>query len=331
MRSRMIQGGLSLSGGLLVLVAMLWLGAKSPNPAAAYSPPDTSAAIPLASFHLWEINEIFSCPDGSVQFVEMRTTSTGQEFLQGHELQATNGAQTHSFIFPNNKPNYSTTPKFLLIATTGFSSLAGVTPDYTLPITGFIFTTGAGSVELVGAVTPPLTYSAGQLPLDGLNSLAQGGVITNASPTNFAGQTGSISCLPKLTLSKSAQATGIVEAGNVLTYTIVVANGGIMAATNALITDAVPLSATFVPNSASNSGVFGSGVISWANLTISQGTAVTRTFQITVGATITTGDRITNTAYISSAEGKVASGSVTITAGQEINKKTYLPIIRKNS
>jgi hypothetical protein len=189
----MIQGSLSLSGGLLVFVAMLWLGVRSPHPA-IYSPPDAKAAIPLATFHFWEINEIFSCPDGSVQFVEMRTDFTGQEFLQGQELRTASGAQTRSFFFPNNKPNYSTTPKFLLIATAGFSSIAGVTPDYTLPITGFIFTTGAGSVELIGAVTPPLTYSAGQLPLDGIKSLGQGGVAATTSPTNFAGQAATRPC-----------------------------------------------------------------------------------------------------------------------------------------
>ncbi|MCL4295997.1 MAG: DUF11 domain-containing protein [Anaerolineae bacterium] len=332
MKSRVIQGSLSLGGGLFVLVALLWLGTRSPNLAAAYSPPDASAAIPLANFHLWGINEIFSCPDGSVQFIEMRTDFTGQEFLQGHELRATSGAQTRSFFFPGNGPSYTLTPKSLLIATAGFGTLpGGVNPDFTLT-SSLIFTNGAaGSVSLIGANT--LAYSAGQLPLDGLNSLGQGGVVATNSPTNFAGQTGSVSCppAPDLTLTKTAQASGIVEAGDVLTYTIVAANGGTAVATNTLITDAVPLNTTYVPNSASDGGIFGSGVISWANLTISQGTTLTRTFQVTIGAAITTGDRITNTAYISSAQGQAVAASVTVTAGEEINKKTYLPLIRKNS
>ncbi|MBI1878035.1 MAG: DUF11 domain-containing protein [Chloroflexi bacterium] len=197
----------------------------------------------------------------------------------------------------------------MLIATAGFGSLpGGVAPDYILT-SSLIFTNGAaGSVSLIGAATSPLSYSAGQLPLDGINSLSQGGATGVNSPRNFAGQQGSVSCLqaPDLTLSKTADAPGNVEAGIVMTYTIRATNQGTAAATNALITDVVPLSVTYVPNSASDGGVFGSGVISWTNLTISQATTLTRTFQVTVGSTITTGDKITNTAFITSAEGASA-------------------------
>jgi uncharacterized repeat protein (TIGR01451 family) len=317
---------------LLLIGAVFSWGAGDADPVEAFAPLNIGDVFPSANFHLWEINEIFTCADGSVQFVEMVTNSTGQHVLFNHELRATSGAQNRSFIFPFNMPMYTTTPKYLLIATSGFGSLpGGVIPDYILT-SSLIFTNGAaGSVALIGA-TPGLSYVAGQLPLDGINSLSQGGTTGINSPRNFAGDTGSVSCLqaPDLTLSKTADAPGIVEAGIVMTYTIHAENQGTAAATNALITDTVPLSVTYVPNSASNGGIFGSGVISWANLTINQGATLTRTFQVTVGSTITTGDKITNTAYITSAQGASDVASVVVTGGSFTSQKIYLPLILKN-
>jgi uncharacterized repeat protein (TIGR01451 family) len=327
--TRVIRLCLLFSWGLGLMLGLLLAGVKTPQ-AAAYAPPSVGEAMPNASFHFWQINEIFSCPDGSIQFVEMTTNSTGQEFLQTHELRATSGAQTESFIFPNNSPNYTTTPKSLLIATAGFGSLSGgVTPDFILP-PNFIFTTGSGSVELVGAATTPISYSSGGLPLDGKTSLGQSGATGVNSPRNFAGQQGSISCTPNLTLSKTADASGIVETGSLLTYTLAVANQGLAAATNGILTDTIPVSTTYVPNSASNGGGFAGGVVSWTNLTITPGTTITRTFQVTVSATITTGNKITNTAHITSAQGKGAAGSVVVTGGSQTGNKIYLPLILKN-
>ncbi len=324
---------LLFSQGLLLILGLLLPGVKAPPPAAAYAPYEMGEAMPNASFHLWQINEIFSCPNGSVQFIEMTTNSANQEFLGGHVLQATSGAQTHPFTFPNNLPSDSA-QKSVLIATAGFGNLpGGVTPDYTLPA-NFIFITGSGSVELVGAFTSPISYNSGGLPLDGINSLRPGGATGVNSPRNFAGQPGSISCppVPDLTLSKTADAVGIVQTGSTLTYTLVVANNGAAAATNGLMSDTIPVSTTYVPNSASNGGTFASGVVSWANLPIAPGATLTRTFQVTVSAAITTGDKITNTAQITSTEGITATARpVVVTGGSQTSNRTYLPVIFKES
>lgn len=332
MKARLVRLGLAVGGAWLLIGAVFLWGAWEANLAAAFAPPQGGSLFPNANFHLWQINEIFTCADGSVQFVEMVTNIAGQNVLANHELRATGGIQTRSFFFPQNMPSYTTPPdKYLLIATSGFVGLpGGVTPDYIMT-SSLIFTNGAaGSVALIGA-TPALNYSAGQLPLDGVNSLSVGGVVGTNSPKNFAGQQGSIACTPDLTLSKTANAAGVVEAGVVLTYTIIAANQGTAVATGGLITDTLPLSVTYVPNSASNGGIFGSGVISWPNLTISQGLFITRTFQVTVGSTITTGDKITNTAFITSAQGASASGSATVTGGSLTSQKIYLPTILKSN
>ena len=40
----------------------------------------------LASFHLWDIDEVYSTADGSVQFVRLSSKSDGQGLLTGHAL-----------------------------------------------------------------------------------------------------------------------------------------------------------------------------------------------------------------------------------------------------
>jgi len=193
MKSLMIRLSLAIGRSLLLIVGALLVGQSSD--VGAYEPASYKTLIPDAAFHLWEFNEIFSCPGGSIQFIEMVTNISGQQFLAGHQLRATNinGSQTRTFTFPNNAPGDSAN-KSLLIATSNLSSLAGgVTPDYVIPA-NFLFTEG-GSITLVGAGT--FTYGAGQLPLNGVSSLGPGGVNATNSPRNFAGNQGSIVCPPQ--------------------------------------------------------------------------------------------------------------------------------------
>jgi uncharacterized repeat protein (TIGR01451 family) len=246
------------------------------------------------------------------------------------------GTQSHTFTFPEDTDVSTPTGfKSLLLATDGFSSLPGaVVPNFIIP-DGFLFP-GGGTVTF--GSYDSVSYGAGQLPQDGINSLnrvynqSPNLVSATNSPKNYAGQSGSVSCppVPDLTLIKTADtAGGIVQAGGVLSYTITVVNSGSGAATSALITDTVPISTTYVPNSASNGGSFSSGIISWPNLTINPATSLTRTFQVTVSATVTTGNKITNTAHINSAQGVSDTGSNVVTVGDVANRKTYLPLIRK--
>src|SRR5690242_10623643 len=115
------------------------------------------AAAPAAqaSFHLWQIDEIYSNADGSVQFIELSTAFGGEQFVAGHAITATQGALTHTFTLPANLPSDSTNKKFL-IATTGFAALGIVTPDYVVP-NGFLFVPN-GSVNWAGVDT--VTYGA---------------------------------------------------------------------------------------------------------------------------------------------------------------------------
>ncbi|MCA9240260.1 MAG: hypothetical protein KDA37_08675, partial [Planctomycetales bacterium] len=86
-----------------------------------------------AAFHFWDISEVYSNADGSVQFIELFTNANSQQFLLNHTI--TSNANT--FSFPSNSPS-PTSLHHLLIATAGFGSLpGGVTPDFTLPANFF--------------------------------------------------------------------------------------------------------------------------------------------------------------------------------------------------
>jgi hypothetical protein len=97
------------------------------------------AATPVgASSHLWEITEVYSNADGSVQYIELFTSALAQNSLMNHRIVATsNGVVSGTFTFGSNVPG-STQNRHLLIATTGFAALPGaVAPNYTLPC-GFL-------------------------------------------------------------------------------------------------------------------------------------------------------------------------------------------------
>lgn len=113
-----------------------------------------------------------------------------------------------------------------------------------------------------------------------------------------------------------------------ITYTITVFNSGGKNATNVVITNTIPASATF--NGASNSGSEtspGSGVIVWPATTVNQGASIIRVFQVSVSAPITDGNRLINTLSVTSTEGAAIQNQQFI---QFVNPKlVYLPLVIK--
>jgi serralysin len=140
------------------------------------------------SFHLYDITEVFSNADGSVQFIELRVgASNGESFWNGKTITATQGSSTHTFTFPSDLPSTQTANTSVLLATQGFANLGVVTPNFIIPAS-FLFQ-GSGSVNFAGVDI--FNYSA--LPTNGTLSIAVGGSTGTNSPTNFAGQTGTVS------------------------------------------------------------------------------------------------------------------------------------------
>ena len=147
----------------------------------------------FAGAHTWDVNEIFSNADGTIQFIELQEANgTAGETGVGNGFVTSN---TRSFDIPANVVA-PTTFKFLLFATPAFAALAGApTPDHIFP---------AGSVPFFNIngdtirYTPydTRTFGVGVLPTDGVRSINKLLVSQVNSPTNYAGQTGSVNVGP---------------------------------------------------------------------------------------------------------------------------------------
>ena len=157
------------------------------------------AAVPgHADFITWEIYEVYSNADGTVQFVEFVESNgqNGQRSFTGKALKTfITGASwndpLNTHIFSSDLPSNFTANKYALVATQDFASLPGaVQPDFVMP-DGFIDTSVVVEIEL--GTIDEFMFAQGAIPTDGVNSLNRVGTpVDTNSPTNFVGDTGSI-------------------------------------------------------------------------------------------------------------------------------------------
>lgn len=141
-----------------------------------------------AAFHLYNIAEIFSSADGSVQFIRLHSDFGSQNFIAGQVITCSDGVTTHTFTFPSNMPG-NTANTDILIATANFGSLpGGVTPDFIIP-QNFIFV-GGGELTFAPGTLAPVFYDA--LPTDGQTSVDASGQQHINTPKNYAHQAGSV-------------------------------------------------------------------------------------------------------------------------------------------
>jgi len=138
----------------------------------------------FASFHLWDIGEVFSNSDGTVQFIELSTTSAVEQELSGQSIVSSGpGSPNQQFIFDHDLTG-STSNRTVLLATQRFSNLTGLVPDFIIPV-DFI-PLGGGTLNF-GEGSDVLDYTREQLPRNGQQSLGGNGQIQDASPTRFDG------------------------------------------------------------------------------------------------------------------------------------------------
>ncbi len=168
----------------------------------------TDASPAFALFHLWQVKEVFSTADGSVQFIEMFSSFSGQTLMSGKTLTANSDGNIKTFTFPSDLSNSSAGS--LLIATSGFGSLSGgVAPDFTFsqsttPISGSFFNPNATNLTITFTGAPDtMAFTGASLPKDGIHSLTDAGAhdfppgtpnISSGvnSPTNLLGNAGSV-------------------------------------------------------------------------------------------------------------------------------------------
>jgi hypothetical protein len=134
-----------------------------------------------ATFHLWQMSELYSNASGTVQFLELSALSGGQQFVAGHVLTAGG----NSFTFPSNLPGDSQGRR-MLVGTQAFAALNIVAPDYIVP--NNFFPVGGGTVNFAEFAD---VWNYGPLP-GGTLSLGRSGATATNSPMNFAGQTGTV-------------------------------------------------------------------------------------------------------------------------------------------
>jgi len=144
----------------------------------------TLAPSARAGHHLWVFSEIFSNASGSVQFMELFCPDPNEQGVGPFSVTS----NAHTFNFVTNLPSAATANTYILIATSGFGALpGGVTPDYTIPSN--FFATGGGTLNYASGVQ---VWNYGAVPTDGSHSLLRNGSTAVNSPTNFAGQPGSV-------------------------------------------------------------------------------------------------------------------------------------------
>lgn len=150
-----------------------------------------------SAFHLWDIAEIYSSADGSVQFIELFCPVDGQQFLINHDMVATSDGNVVTFTFPSNSGD-PTQNKRLLLATANFAALPGaVTPDFILPDN--FFDPNAANIQFdFGPGQDIINLTGADIPSDGLSSIDDGLNQATNTPTNFAGDTGEIFVDPDL-------------------------------------------------------------------------------------------------------------------------------------
>jgi hypothetical protein len=151
----------------------------------------------VAGSHTWEVWEIFSNADGTVQFVELKETHNDQSEWLLHFHQVTGGPSGGNSYQILHDVSGNTAGRYYLLATAGFQALPGApTPDEIIP-SNFIRIAQDGAMSYSGSYIGQPTWTPGTLPTDGIHSYTRtvpGGALSVAvnSPENYANVTGSV-------------------------------------------------------------------------------------------------------------------------------------------
>lgn len=158
-----------------------------------------AAQSAFAPYHAWDIGEIYSSADGTVQFVELRALGAGQQnFANAITILATNSLGTNSILLTTNLPSDSS-GKTCIIGTSNLATIpGGVIPNYIVPPNFIRQAVGGGNATVVFSPSgfSRVTALYTNLPTDGDSALLKSGssvfAVPTNSPKNFAGQSNTI-------------------------------------------------------------------------------------------------------------------------------------------
>jgi hypothetical protein len=155
-----------------------------------------SSSSAQAGSHLWRFNEFYSSPDRTVQFIEMQEIggSDNETDLALHWYQTTTYNLDHSETLGSSLP-FGTANKKFLVGSESYAALPDVpTPDYVI---------ADGAIDPTGDIVIWWFYQTilippDVMPSDGIHSITVVDPVAPTysagvnSPTNFAGDTGSV-------------------------------------------------------------------------------------------------------------------------------------------
>jgi hypothetical protein len=145
-----------------------------------------------AAHHLWRLQQLFSNASGTIQFVELETTSGGRtgENVVGTQTLVSGG---NTVQFSANLPANPVT-QWILLATPNLANLpGGVAPDLVIPAS--FLATGGGTITYANPIVD--TWSYGTVPTDGVHALTRDpdtqalGTAVN-HPVNFSNVSGQV-------------------------------------------------------------------------------------------------------------------------------------------
>jgi hypothetical protein len=154
------------------------------------------ASAANAGHHQWIISELYSNPDGTIQFVELLGTANNEQGIGPFTVNTFGSIPTSVPLAPN-LPSSATAGKYVLIGTAGYATLAAAqgapAPDRVLP--NNFLEIAADTVRYAGLAGTDIVYT--NLPSGGVDSLdLENPSGTVNTPQNFAGATGSIDATP---------------------------------------------------------------------------------------------------------------------------------------
>jgi uncharacterized membrane protein YphA (DoxX/SURF4 family) len=151
-----------------------------------------AAQAALAGIHTWDVREVFSNADGSIQFVEFWEAGGGPGETGIGSAAAS--SDTQSFSWSNGAVAPPTSNKFYLIATADFAALPGApTPDVIIPAINVPFFDPAGDTVCFGGFD---CFTFASAPTNGTDSLDDISGVGPNTPTNYAGVSGSVTIPP---------------------------------------------------------------------------------------------------------------------------------------
>jgi hypothetical protein len=151
-----------------------------------------AASTAQAGIHTWDVREVFSNADGTIQYIELFDAGAGGGETGVGNGSLTSGSQTHSWS--NGPVAPPTNGKSYLIASASFAALPGApTPDVIIPANKVPFFNVNGDTLGFAGVD---SWTFGPVPTNGTSSLNRITGVGANTPRNYAGTQGNVNAAP---------------------------------------------------------------------------------------------------------------------------------------